>query len=154
MTTLLSRNVAQPGLQWRKGLLGAKPAWTESPSIDIIKKLSIKHLNLGDKDTFAVEFFAEGTCNKLYAITCSKGKFIFRVTLPVAPNVKTLSDIATLSFVRRKTTIPVPKVIAFDADLTNEFGFEWILMVHMDGRPLREKCMTSHGSKRDCLFNK
>ena len=35
---------------------------------------------------------------------------------------------ATLRFLHRKTTIPVPEVIAFDDSADNEIGFEWILM--------------------------
>jgi aminoglycoside phosphotransferase (APT) family kinase protein len=58
--------------------------------------------------------------------------------LPVTPKVKTLSEVATLAYVREKTSIPVPKVVAYDADLTNELGFEYIRMERVDGHPLRE----------------
>ena len=76
--------------------------------------------------------------NKIFAIDCPKGRFIFRVSLPVAPGVKTKSEFATLAFVREKTEIPVPLVIAYDADLTNELGFEWMLTQRVDARPLHE----------------
>lgn len=115
--------------------------WTTEPSLHVIEKLSTKHLGIesNNENACTVEFFAQGAYNKLYVVTCRKGEFVFRVTLPVAPQVKTLSEVATLSFVREKTSIPVPKVIAFDADLKNELGFEWILMERLDGQPLREK---------------
>ncbi|KAH7095637.1 kinase-like domain-containing protein [Paraphoma chrysanthemicola] len=133
-----SRNIAQPGLRWDKGLFSTKPSWTTEPSIDIIKTLASKHLDL-ENEVPGVSFFAQGSFNKLYEIKCSKGVFIFRVTLPVAPGVKTSSEVATLAFVREHTTVPVPRVIACDPDLTNELGFEWILMERLEGRPLREK---------------
>jgi aminoglycoside phosphotransferase (APT) family kinase protein len=127
----------QPGLHWQKGLYSTKPTWTVEPNIDIIKVLASKHLGLGH-EVPDVSFFTQGGFNKLYEIKCSKGAFVFRVTLPVAPVVKTSSEVTTLAFVRENTTIPVPKVIAHDPGLTNELGFEWILMERLDGRPLRE----------------
>ena len=51
-----------------------------------------------------------------------------RASLPVDHRFKTLVEAATLDLVRMYTSIPVPKVIAFDASNTNELGFEWILM--------------------------
>jgi hypothetical protein len=59
-------------------------------------------------------------------------------SLPVAPGVKTKSEFATLAFVHEKTNILVPLVIAYDADLTNELGFECMLMERIDARPLHE----------------
>jgi aminoglycoside phosphotransferase (APT) family kinase protein len=139
MSTSTSRDIAQPGLGWETGLFSTKPIWTTKPSVAVIKRLAGKHLKASEADV-EVKFFAQGAFNKLYAVTCGdKGHFIFRVTLPVAPNVKTASEVATLAFVQENTTIPVPKVIAYDADLTNELGFEWILMERMNGRSLHEK---------------
>jgi hypothetical protein len=36
------------------------------------------------------------------------------VSLPVDPGAKTRGEVATLQLVRRKTDVPVPRVIAFD----------------------------------------
>lgn len=106
------------------------------PSIDVIKTLVTKHLNL--KDVPEVSSFIEGALNKLYAVDCMKGRFIFRASLPVAPGVKTKSQVATATFVRNKTNIPVPKILALDADLHNDLGFEWILMERVNVRPLHK----------------
>jgi hypothetical protein len=146
-----SRHIVQPGLRWQANLFGAKPAWTEEPSIAIIENLASKHLGLDNDECCIATAFAEGAFNKLYTITCSKGDFIFRVALPVAPHVKTLSEVATLFFVREYTTIPVPHVIAFNADVTNELGFEYIFMTRLDGRPLREKLHSLSWLKKDLL---
>ncbi|KAF1943242.1 hypothetical protein EJ02DRAFT_443490 [Clathrospora elynae] len=48
--------------------------------------------------------------------------------LSLGEDFSTKSEVATLAFVRKKTSIPVPQVIAHDADLKNELGFEWMLM--------------------------
>lgn len=138
---MISRNIPQPGLRWKKDLLGSNPEWTVEHSLDVIRKLAIQHLGL-EKETvnsYTIEPFAEGAFNKLYAITCSKGEFILRVTLPVGPAVKTQSEVATLAFVREKTSIPGPGVIHFDSDLKNELGFEWILMERLNGQPVLKK---------------
>jgi hypothetical protein len=60
-----------------------------------------------------------------------------RVSLPVDPYFKTANEVATLQFVRKYTSIPVPQVIAFDASTDNELGFEWILMSKIQGVALK-----------------
>lgn len=129
-------NINQPGLGWEPSIWGADPVWTIEPSQDIIQKLAVQHLGLTTDEQCVVTFFDEGAFNKLYSIKCHEGDYIFRVALPVAPKIKTLSEIATVSFIQAKTTIPVPKILAYDANLNNELGFEWILMEKVKGRPL------------------
>jgi aminoglycoside phosphotransferase (APT) family kinase protein len=150
MKTTPLRNVAQQGLRWQKGLFTAKPVWTNEPSIPIMQALVARHLQL-EREAPGISFFAEGAFNKLYAVDCTKGRFIFRVALPVAPKAKTLSEVATLAFVQAKTTIPVPSVIAYDANLTNALGFEWILMSRLDGQCLRERWHDLSWLKKELL---
>ena len=132
------RNIEQPGLYWKPGLFGARPTWTKEPSIDKATELARKHLDLPQDELIELKPFAEGAFNKLYEIACSKGQFVFRVTLPVAPKVKTSSEVATLGFLGQKTNIPVPEIAAHSENLEDVLGFEWILMERMPGRPLRE----------------
>lgn len=91
-----------------------------------------------DRDLSATPFSA-GAFNKLYKITISDGnspEYIFRVTSPIEPFYKTASEVATLSYLREHTSIPVPGVIAHSSTAENELGFEWILMEKMPGGPL------------------
>ncbi|KAK4445488.1 phosphotransferase enzyme family-domain-containing protein, partial [Podospora aff. communis PSN243] len=60
---------------------------------------------------------------------------MMRISLPVDPGAKTRGEVATLQLVRRKTDVPIPKVIAYDDTSSSEIGFEWILMELMPGRP-------------------
>lgn len=133
MATL--RAVQQPGLLWESSLFGDAPAWSKEPFIDVIEKIARRYL----KCRCVVAFLAQGAFNKVYTVECRKGTFIFRATLPVSPKAKTLSEVATMTLVRTKTTVPVPKVIAYNADLNNELGFEWILMERVNGRTLRQR---------------
>lgn len=137
-TLLPRRKVNQPGLEWVEDVFSIEPCWTEEPSIETITRLTRDNLKLSEAEQVTVKAFAEGAFNKLFSIDCAKGRFIFRVSLPVAPVVKTSSEVATLAFIREKTDIPVPHVIAHDADLSNELGFEWMLMERVDARPLHE----------------
>ena len=61
-----------------------------------------------------------------------------RVSLPVHPHLKTESEAATLEWLKRETSIPVPRVIAMCSDSDSELGFEWMLMDHMPGTVLAE----------------
>jgi len=90
-------------------------------------------LAVKSEDTCTVAFHAAGAFNKLYLITTKFTKVLLRVALPVDPKHKTQCEVTTLRWARRHTTVPVPKVIAFDDSQDNEIGFEWILMQLVDG---------------------
>ena len=61
-----------------------------------------------------------------------------RVALPVDPYFKTESEVATIEYIRRHTSIPVPQVVAYSSSPCNELGFEWILMEKISGVPLEK----------------
>ncbi len=65
-----------------------------------------------------------------------------RVTLPVYPHHKMGDEVATLSWLRRNTTVPVPNIVTFDDSNNNEIGFEWILMELMPGSQAYQKWRT------------
>lgn len=71
--------------------------------------------------------------NRLYAINSD---YLMRVTLLVNPVFKTSSEVATLSFLEGKTSIPVPKVIAHSTSKANQIGFERMLMERVDNAAL------------------
>ena len=130
-------SLQQPGLGWKPCLLGFEPYWTAEPKIDVIEKIARQ--KLGWPQRCSVRVFAQGAFNKLYEIRCENRGFLMRVSLPVDPRCKTVSEVATLELVRQYTEIPAPKVIAFDASNDNELGFEWMLMEKMPGQPLGER---------------
>jgi len=110
------------------------------PDISIIESLSRRHLQIPTEQHLNVTFLAEGAFNKLYAISTSDGSAVecqlphlFRVTLPVEPFYKTAGEVATLSYIREHTSVPVPQVIAHNPTADNELGFEWILMERIPG---------------------
>ncbi|KAI9833994.1 MAG: hypothetical protein M1826_005899 [Phylliscum demangeonii] len=50
----------------------------------------------------------------------------------------TSSEVATMEYIRSCTTIPIPKIVAYDSSNRNALGFEWILMEFVHGTPLGE----------------
>ncbi|RPB04453.1 hypothetical protein L873DRAFT_1799330 [Choiromyces venosus 120613-1] len=138
----------QPRVRWKPGTFCSIPTWTETPQIPIIESLCRRHLY---PDTplpvsLTITFLADGAFNKLYTVSASTDSsdspelkvYVFRVSLPVEPFYKTTSEVATLAYIRRYTTIPVPEVIAHSATAENELGLEWILMEKVHGVSLSE----------------
>ncbi|KAL1630327.1 hypothetical protein SLS56_004999 [Neofusicoccum ribis] len=117
------------------------PEWVMEPQVATIKSVVrvYAHLLDLDKDDIEVEYFAEGTFNKLYTVRKasqapgSGPEYIFRVCLPAYPWYKLESEIATMELVRKCTDIPVPKVYAFDSDGDNPIGHEWMMMDKVKG---------------------
>ena len=114
------------------------------PEISIIESLSRNHLQIPVDHSLTATFLAQGAFNRVYTIATSDGDgvvsqlpYVFRVTLPVEPFYKTASEVATLSYIREHTSIPVPRVIAHSSTADNELGFEWILMEKIPGVSLK-----------------
>lgn len=127
--------IDQTGLIWEPTLWGASPKWAVEPSLEAVAKAAYRHLKLSDAEvaTATIEFLAQGAFNKVYTITCSKGVFVMRVTLPVDPGYKLASEVAIIDLLRDKTSIPVPKVLEYDLSRNNQIGFEWMLMSLVSG---------------------
>lgn len=127
-------------LQWHTTFAGSSPVWPSEPAIPTIASialaaLSAQHTQVGDLPSITVNFFAQGSFNKNYEIVVSnqKDKFLFRVTLPVDPFFKSESEVATLAFLRQKTSIPVPEVVAWSSTSDNALSYEWTLLKKVEG---------------------
>lgn len=86
--------------------------------------------------------FAQGALNKLYTVDAPGVSYLIRVALPVVPRLKTLSEIATIEFVRKHASGLVPRVLAYDANVevpnSREIGLEWMIMERLPGNVLKE----------------
>lgn len=131
-------------LRWSGGYYQG-PVWPpeREPDINVVKSLAREHLQALakgplDDATFEVSFFAEGAFNKLYQISAPELElsYLLRATLPVEPYYKTESEVATIAFLRANTSIPVPRIIAWQSKLDGDLGSEWILMEKLEGVPL------------------
>ncbi|PMD15284.1 hypothetical protein NA56DRAFT_733834, partial [Hyaloscypha hepaticicola] len=79
---------------------------------------------------------AQGAFNKLYIVRAGEEEVVIRVTLPVDPQWKKLSEVATLKWVRTMTHLPIPRILAYGADRSNPIGFEYIIMNKVRGKLL------------------
>ena len=142
---LTSPFLRQPKVVWESGPWGPAPRWLSTPDIAVIETLSRRHLQLPADRRLTVTFFSEGAFNKLYSVSLSdrgdglgSPQYIFRATSPVEPFYKTASEVATLSYIREHTSVPVPRVIASSSTAENELGCEWILMERVAGVALAD----------------
>jgi aminoglycoside phosphotransferase (APT) family kinase protein len=130
------------GLEWvQRGIWGTEPRWTIEPDEDAIKQTVASSLNQTNASC-DIEFLAQGAFNKVYVVRFpeQEKEVIARVTLPVDPKWKTLSEVATLRWVRESTSLPVPEVISYQADRSaSAVGFEWIVMSKMPGKSLHDR---------------
>ncbi|SMQ53865.1 unnamed protein product [Zymoseptoria tritici ST99CH_1A5] len=129
----------QYGLEWEGTLSGLEPRWTTDPDLSKIDGILRQHLNLDVTSKCALQFFAQGGFNKLYSVSTDAGQWLMRVALPVDPQRKTASEVATMNFVRESTTTPIPSVRGHSATNENALGFEWILMEMMPGMVLERR---------------
>lgn len=130
-------DVSQPGLEWDINAYDATPCWTTEPCLDTIKIIVPRILNVSQP--CQVEHFSSGALSRVYLIKNGEDEFILRVSLPVDPSYKTLSEVSTLDFLLHHTSIRVPLIYAFDNSNENELGFEWIMMQRMPGATLSNK---------------
>ena len=138
----MSPSPPQHGLEWKYELFDVVPSWTIEPDMAVAKAIALRHLPIITSG-YEINFFSAGAFNKLFLLHPlddaggTVESFIMRVSLPVDPYFKTASEVATLQFVQKNTSIPVPRVVAFDACVDNELGFEWILMTKIPGVSLK-----------------
>lgn len=132
-----------------------RPQWTIEPDMEIITTIVRRELHISRDSICSVKFLAKGTFNKVYAIHCEDNdNYVMRVSLPVQPRLKTLSELATIEYVRQHTNLPVPRVIAGSALNSNELGFEWMITQRVQGTKLSEQWRHMGWIKKQLLVRK
>ena len=144
----------QYGLKWEDSLGELEPRWSEEPKLEHIEQLSRRHLNLDEAASCIVKFHAQGGFNKLYTVDTDTGKWLMRVALPVDPYRKTASEVSTMRWVQKNTSIPIPTVLAHEATNNNDLQFEWILMEYMPGTVLERSWRKMSLSAKEDLAKK
>src|SRR2546423_1303702 len=103
------------GLQWVQRLVSLEPRWTVEPDLESIKR-TIEEVR---PSQVSVSFLAQGAFNKIYDIQAGNQDLIMRVSLPVDPRYKTLSEVATMEWMRHHTSLPMPDITAHQASREN-----------------------------------
>ncbi|KAI1788567.1 kinase-like protein [Ganoderma leucocontextum] len=138
----LSSPAPHRDVQWIKDGLGrTQPAWNTQPSLPLLESIARDHLSIPADTPCPISPFARGAFNELYVVHTPERACLIRVTLPVQPRLKTLSEVATIEFVRAHAFELVPRVLAYDADARpperGGLGFEWMIMEKIPGSALQ-----------------
>ncbi|KAJ9195751.1 hypothetical protein DTO164E3_6586 [Paecilomyces variotii] len=96
----------------------------------------------------------EGGFNRVFIFTLDSAKTIvarlpFRLAGPA--QLTTLSEVATVRYLQTKTNIPIPRILDYNydaSDETNTVGSEYIIMEHATGVPLHEKWHEMAGDQK------
>lgn len=123
------------GLEWEERLFSSEPRWAVEPDTGAIKQTV---QSLRPSSTVEVTFLVQGGFNKIYDVSIDDEAFIMRISLPVDPYYKVTSEVATMDWVRRITSLPIPRVIIHQPCRDNPIGFEWMLMTKLPGKPFGE----------------
>ena len=158
---MTTTTIAQPGLEWNNEIswYDPDPHWTIEPDVTIIGQVVQRELSLPEDAQYEIELYVEGSPNKVYTVKCNtkdgiNKTFIMRVCLPTHPRFKTLSESATIDFVRENTNILLPKVIKYDWSFENELGFEWIIQDLVPGKTLEETWHQTSWLHKELLVRK
>ena len=88
--------VQPSGLAWVQRTFNLEPQWTVEPNPQVIKQ-TIQ--SLLPSSTVQVTFLTEGALNKLYDVKIDDEAFVMRVSLPVDPYYKTISEVSTVDWI-------------------------------------------------------
>lgn len=136
---MAEKELQQDQLLWVNG----DAQWPQEPDMDVIQSIAKRHLAQElldplEDNSLDVDVFDEGCYNKLYKITYAGHvtTYLLRVTIPIEPYYKIESEVATIAYLRANTSIPLPRVLAWNSNRNNELTFEWILLEKIGGVPL------------------
>ncbi|KAK7216494.1 hypothetical protein V2G26_004497 [Clonostachys chloroleuca] len=124
------------GVEWVETQFGPRPEWTNEPDHEAILQAARQALSLNE--LCSVRFLAQGVFSRVYVISSLSEEYIFRLSLPMYRRWKIESEIATMEWARKNTSLPVPRVLAHMGDPSQAVGYEWIIMEKVSGKPLEE----------------
>ncbi|CAG7557544.1 unnamed protein product [Fusarium equiseti] len=130
---------SRAGLLWDDSGICTKPIWEYEPKVEDIVRIFLRLGFALNRNQLQVSVLGQGAINKAYLVQIRKAGnetvLVMRLSLPIDPGNKTRGEVATLQWLRRYTTLPVPEVIRYTASPDDDLGFEWIIMSHVPGQP-------------------
>ncbi|EEQ34143.1 Phosphotransferase enzyme [Microsporum canis] len=108
---------------------------------DILELQATVARTLGSRRCVSMSKIGEGNFNKVFRLLMDDGAVaIARIPHPNAgpPRYMTMSEVATMEFVRSTLHVPVPKVLAWSASPDSPVGSEYIIMEEAKGTQLSE----------------
>ncbi|KAJ5426904.1 hypothetical protein N7465_001974 [Penicillium sp. CMV-2018d] len=103
----------------------------------------------------------EGGFNRVFIFTMDdSSRVVARLPFTSAGPAKlaTASEVATIQYLQRKTSIPIPEILDWSDDAVNIVGSEYIIMEHAAGIPLQQKWPYMSGDQKvaciDAIYKK
>ncbi|KAF2462064.1 hypothetical protein BDY21DRAFT_418047 [Lineolata rhizophorae] len=113
------------------------------PDIEGIKKMVRPHLHycgFDEKDEVTITPFSKGFHSLLFKVSAEGRKdVLLRIPMPLVPWYRMQSEVATMEYVRLNTTVPIPRVYAFDSSRSNGMNLEWMLLEKIEGTSYAKK---------------
>ncbi|KAH9230898.1 hypothetical protein K456DRAFT_1751964 [Colletotrichum gloeosporioides 23] len=98
------------GLVWEHDTIwGPSPEWAREPSLEAIEKVCRRHLNIDENSRCDVSPYGKWGDKKTYLVQVNDRKAIMRVFLPLDPRYQTRGEVATMRWIKQRTSIPVPE---------------------------------------------
>lgn len=89
------------------------------------------------QEVVRIKFLSSGTFHKAFLVLLEEGEeVVMRIARRFMPRIKTESEVATLEFIRTKTSVPIPEVYHYESNPYNELEAEYIIMSKAEGIPL------------------
>ncbi|KAL7273256.1 hypothetical protein RUND412_003901 [Rhizina undulata] len=87
------------------------------------------------KRVLKLETLGWGTYHKVFLVTFTDGtELVARISSkPHSPRLKTESEVATMKFIKKHTSIPIPEVYAWNSNPRNPVGAEYIFVEKVTG---------------------
>lgn len=114
------------GLLWDESGICTRPLWEHEPKIEDVIRVFLRLGFASNRDQLQVSVLSQGAINKAYLVEIrevgNEKVLLMRVSLPIDPGNKIRGEIATLQWLRRYTTLPVPEVIDYMASPDDDIG--------------------------------
>ncbi|OAL51542.1 hypothetical protein IQ07DRAFT_678729 [Pyrenochaeta sp. DS3sAY3a] len=112
------------------------PGWPrEPPDVEAVLAVAEQYPPTNFHAEASKTWTSQGAFHKLYFFCdqTTSSTYLMRVAIPVERFYKTESEVATMKYLQKNTSIPIPKVIAWPSSAENiGLGFEWILKENVE----------------------
>ncbi|EXJ89547.1 hypothetical protein A1O3_02614 [Capronia epimyces CBS 606.96] len=123
-------------------------------NFDALRRRVVEISNAESISTFEKK---DGGFNRVFIFTTNNGKMVVaKVPVCIAgpPKLTTRSEVATMKFLKKHSSVPLPAIYDWSDDRTNEIGSEYIIMEYVSGVSLHVKWLYMTVDQRiKCIKN-
>ena len=134
-----TRSYDHIGVRWVTGEFdhfNPYPQWSCQPEEHEVVELLQEVVS--PLEEYKVTSLHKSAYNAFFTVAWADKSYVLKLTVPVCPERKTLSEVATMRWTKMMTPLPLPDVVQnlYSTSANNPVGCEWILMRKVPGRSL------------------